>query len=414
MKRLGLFVFVAILVLGLSIFLAACGGGGGGSSPATSSSSSSGGSSSSSSSSSGGGITTISTSTQGAQSAAATVTTSRNIANTSIQLSGMAAMGGSNPPAAARLKVFAGTKATALSKFAARFAPMVRRANAMKASATGYPMTVSCASGATGTVAPLSNNSMTIDVDTTGNMTLTFTQCKEASTLTDGVFAIVGAANSGTFTLGSTGRPFTVTDYSSSAPTTAVSKSVVSMTMAFSSSGTGETISANGTLEGWDYVLHTHEAQTMTNLSIGVASTTTTINSASYNVDTLTLSGSGGDTTYASDTDSTVSYSETDSFANFSIAYKTPSGTTGNDYFSINGSFTIATTPADQCIDGTFSITTNTDIQIDANGVTQAGQVTIDSNVVVIFQANGAATVSINGGAPQAYTGSELDSLCAL
>ncbi len=395
MKRLGLFALVIVLFLGLSIFFAACSGGGGGSSPAP-----------------GGGVTSLSTTTQGAQSASASVTSALNVASTGVQLSNIASTGGSL--AVPRFNAFAGanTKTTAVSKFAARFSPVVRKARAMRASATGYPMAISCDSRITGTVAPLSPDSTTIDVDTTGsNFTITFTQCQDTSTntLTDGVMAIAGTGTSGTFTLGSASRLFTVTDYSPSAPTAAIAKSQANVTMSVASTG----ISATGSFEEWDYVAHTHDLGTLTNFSVTAASTTTTINSTSYNVDTLTVGGSESATTYVSDTDSTINYNETAGFTNFSVAYKTPASGTGNEYLSINGAFSSSTTPA-KCIDGTFSIVTNTDIEIDPYGVTQAGQVTINSNVVATFQANGAVSVSVNGGAAQIYTEAQLNSVCAL
>lgn len=407
MKRYAQLALLAALVLSLAVLFTACSGGGSGSNG-------------------GGGvaITTLSTSTQGAQAASASVASAYNVLSSGVQLSSIAASGGGPAITPTTLNAFAGTstQATALSKFAARLAPIAKRAQAMKTSAIGYPVTISCA---TGTVVPSGTSStpdsMTIDADATySTFTITYTQCADTSTytLTNGAMTISGSANGGTFTLGS---PFTMTDYTDATMTTAVDKFEAALTMSFSStstaSGTTNTISAAGTFEHWDYVPNTHDKQTMTNLSISTVSTTTSIGSALYNVDTLSINGSESGTKYASATDSTVSYSENDSFGNFTVAYKTPAvlGTSNFDYLSINGVFTISTTPADQCIDGTFSIATNTDIQVDATtGMTTAGQLTINSNVVVTFDPIGGVSVSVNNGAAQSYTAADLNALCAL
>ncbi len=401
MKKSVQIVLSAVLAFSLALFISACSGGGGGSS--------SGGSSS---------ITSLSTTTQGAQTAAASVSSARSVASSGVQLSSLVNSGSGFAPA---FRAFAGTnmKTTAVSKFVARFSPVMKKAQVMRTSAMGYPMAISCSSSASGTVPNYSNDSMTIDKDaSSGNMTLTFTQCADTTTyqLTDGVMTISGGAtSSGTFAIGSNTRPFIVADYTpSSGMTTTTDMSQVNATMSTSTSATGDTMSITGSFEDWDYVLHSHDKQTMTNLSVNSASTTAMISNATYSVYTLAIDGSESGTTYVSDTSPTVNYSENDSFSGFSVADKIPVSGTGNDYLSINGTFSISTTPANKCIDGTFSIVTNTDIAIDSTGQTQSGQMTINSNVVVIFQPYGAVSVSVNGGTPQPFTLQELDSVCAL
>ncbi|MDA8422039.1 MAG: hypothetical protein M0Z89_01755 [Nitrospiraceae bacterium] len=400
MKKSTQVALSAVLVFSLAIFISACSSGGG---------SSSGGSSS---------ITSLSTTTQGAQTAAAGVTSARNVASSGVQLSSLVNSGSSPAPA---FRAFAGTnmKTTAVGKFVARFSPIMKKAQVMRTSAMGYPMAISCSSSASGTAPNYSNDSITIDMDASGNiMTLTFTQCADTTTynLTDGVMTITGAASSGIYAIGTNTRPFIVADYTSSSMTTTTDMSQVSATMSSSTSATGDnTMSVTGLFEDWDYVLHSHDKQTMTNLSINSASTTAMISNATYSVSTLTIDGSEAGTTYVSDIDPTINYTENASFSGFSVADKTPASGTGNDYLSINGIFSISTTPANKCIDGTFSIVTNTDIAIDPiTGQTQSGQMTINSNVVVIFQANGAVSVSVNGGTAQPFTLQELDSVCAL
>ncbi len=167
--------------------------------------------------------------------------------------------------------------------------------------------------------------------------------------------AISGASNSsGTFTLGSAGRPFTITDYTGTV-STPITTSQANVTMSFTAGAT-TTMFVNGTFDDKDFSLNTHDQETFTNLSLSGASTTTTILGVSYNVDTLAINGSLASTSYSAATGTTVNYNSTNSFTNFDLADKTPVLGAGNEYASINGIFSISTTPADKCIDGTFSI----------------------------------------------------------
>jgi hypothetical protein len=120
-------------------------------------------------------------------------------------------------------------------------------------------------------------------------------------------------------------------------------------------------------------------------------------------------------TTYVSDTDQTVSYLEgPNTFTNVVIVDKSPAFGTGDEYLNVNGTLSISTTPA-ECINGTFSIVTNVDLQIDGTtGQTKAGRMTINGNVVATFNGDGSVSVSVDGGAAVVYSQTDLDSLCAL
>ncbi|HYA86947.1 MAG TPA: hypothetical protein VEI57_07790 [Nitrospirota bacterium] len=391
MKTCGLISLIAMIVLGLSIFFPACGRKGGN-----------------------GNLTN----TQGAQAASESVASALNVLSTAAQLSNLASLGTSGVGIAGQgLTAFAGAnvKATAASKFVASFRPALRKAQAIKDSATGFPIAYSCATGMS-TTAPLNSvDSLTVDYDGVSTYTLTFNACLDGSTLSNGEMQI----SSGTaeiFTIGSSGGLFTVTDFASATSPTVIDMSQSNLAMIFTTNATSpasETIAASGTVEGWDYVLHTHNTDTLTNFSLNSVSTTTASNVASNRVITLTVNGSQAITTYVSDTDSTVNYNETISFTNFIVTSKTAASGNGNEYLNINGTFTVATTP-EMCFDGTFSIDTTNDIQIDSNGVTQAGLATINSNAITTFLNNGGITVSIGGGTSQTYTAAQLGSLCAL
>jgi hypothetical protein len=383
----------AVLVLGLAVFFASCGGGGGGSSTP--------------------GNTTISTPTQGAQSASATVSTFRSMSNTSSSLIGMASVG--TGPTSVSFAV--GQSSTAAAKFAARFAPAAKKARAMRYSIAASPQTTSCLGG----------GNTIMDMDASGtSLTMTFNSCKEGGTLTDGAVVLSGisqASSSGNISIGTDARPFVETTYSSSTSTVVSEVSTGVFTMNFTATDTSTanpkiTATVNGYSDVVDHVAHTHEKQVMNNFTIKgmTLGSTTTIGGVTYDVVTSTIDGTVTGTTYVSDTNAAISYQEgPNTFTNVVIVDKSPSSGTGDEYFSIDGMISISTTPADRCIDGTFTIVTNTALQIDgATGQTKAGKMTINGNVVATFNIDGSVTVSVDGGTPLVYTRAALDTICAL
>lgn len=386
----------AVLMLGLAMFFSSCGGGGGGGSSAPA-------------------ITPISTPAQGAQSATAAVSTVRSMSSAGSSLTGMAGQGGFPAPQI-KMPVSTVSASTVADKFAARFATMAKKAEAMRVSASGYPAPMTCSSG-----------SGTIDMDASGtSMIMTSNNCRNGDIMTDGIMSVSGisqTSNSGSenIAVGSDADPFIMTVYSDATSTVIdeVITAVVGMT--FTASGTSSTdmsfsMTMNGYFDDVDHVALTHEKQVLTNFSIsGGLASTTTIGSVSYDVSTLTLNGTMTGTTYASDTDMTVIYQQgPDTFTNVVIVDKYPVFGTGDEYISIDGIITVSTTPT-RCIDGTFSIVTNADLQIDGvTGQAKAGTMTINGNVVATFSSDGSISVSIDSGAPVVYSQADLDSLCSL
>jgi hypothetical protein len=397
MKKSFIATATAVLMLGLAVIFASCGGGGGGGSSAPV-------------------ITPISTPAQGAQSATAAVSTFRAMSNTGLSLTGITNQSG--VPLAPKMNMFsaAGPASTPAEKFAAQFAPVVKKARAMRVSASGYPMPMTCSSG-----------SGTIDMDASGtSMIMTSSDCRNGDIMTNGIMSVSGISQtsnsgSGNITVGSDADPFVMTVYSGATSTVIdeVITAVVGMT--FSATGTSQTdmsftMNMNGYFDDVDHVAHTHERQVVNNLSLsGGTGSTTTIGSTSYDVASLTLNGTMTGTTYASDTDATISYQVgPNTFTNVVIVDKTPVFGTGDEYLGINGTITVSTTPA-KCIEGTFSIVTNADLQIDGvTGQTKAGTMTINGNVVATFNSDGSISVSLDGGAPVVYSQIDLDSMCAL
>lgn len=396
-KSFSALLAAAVLMLGLAAFFASCGGGGGGGSSAPT-------------------LTPISSPAQGAQSATTAVSTFRLMSNAGSSLTGMAGLGGLPLAPQIKMPVSTGSASTAADKFAARFATVVKKAEAMRVSASGYPMPMTCSSG-----------SGTIDMDASGtSMIMTSNNCRNGDIMTDGIMSVHGISQtsnsgSGNITVGSDADPFIVTVYSGATSTVIdnVLTAVVGITFTASGSSTTDmsfSMTMNGYFDVVDHVTHSHENQALTNFSVtGGFGSTTTIGSVSYDVSTLTLNGTMTGRTYASDTDMTVSYQQgPDTFTNVVIVDKYPVFGTGDEYISIDGIITVSTTPT-RCIDGTFSITTDTAVQIDSvTGQTKAGRMTINGNVVATFNSDGSISVSVDGGAPVAYSQGELDSMCTL
>ncbi len=408
MKRLGVLALTAVLVFSLSVFLSGCGGGGGG-----------------------GGSTTpldtaITTTTSGAKSAQASTSAANTATATSFQLSGLADFGSSM--AVPKLKVPFGTNMNAkmLDKLSTRLSPVLKKARALKAlrvSMSGYPITYDCATWNTvaggSTATP---NSMTIDINSTGDTaTFTFNSCRSGDTLTDGTMTMQGTANSATFTIGSSDvAPFSATTYDYTG-TQVTEVSTLYITMTGGTTGTAPNTTATFSINGWfdvaDYVLNEHDKLVFNNYTMKDVMSTTTISSYAYDVNTFTINGSWTGTSYSGATGTTVNFSDTVTFYNFGLVFETPAiGSSAiYDYVSISGTFSITTTPVDKCIDGTFTIITNTPIQADdTTGVTSAGQVTINGNTVVVFNSDGTKTITVDGVSTGAMADTDLEGLCAL
>jgi hypothetical protein len=262
-----------------------------------------------------------------------------------------------------------------------------------------------------------------MDINAEGTvLTLTYTKCKEQDTLTDGKMIMTGDDTSASFTLGSASAPFTVTTYDVSSGVTSTTINNVdktAMTMKWSSTTAApitDTIVADGWMESWDYVGDTHEKIVMSNVTMKNSSSVSTIGTSKFDVDTTAIDGSWVSTVYPTATAATASLTETDTFKEFTLKYEHPQyGVTAADdfdYLSMNGTFEVNSLPADKCIDGQFTIVTNTPIKVDnATGNTIAGKMTINGNAVAVFNADGSVTVTVDGKAVT-LTEKELEDLC--
>lgn len=395
MRRFVLFALIAIMALGLSVFFTACGGGGGSSSSSNSS-----------------GITSINTNTQGVQAASAGVNVAQSMSTAGTGLSDLVGM------AAPKLRIpFASSavKQNAISKFSSRIKPLVAKARTLRSSAimtAATSTTMSCATAGTET--------LSIDL-TSINISTTFNNCQKGNELLNGTISLAGNDTGGTVTIGTASSPFTLSTCTNLA-CTSFSDVITSVATIFTETTNGTTgavtdnMTANGYVQFTDNTVSPSatDRQEMSNFSITTAissSSLTTVagQSATFDVYGLTLNGSVSTT----HTETGNNFGEADTFANFVVTFSTDNATT--EYYSINGTFAMATNPADQCIEGTFNFVTLTPITVDIHPapVTVAGRITVNTNVDAVFNSNG-VVVTVGSGTPKTYTEADLNTLCDL
>jgi hypothetical protein len=401
MKRFGKYVQILALSAAVILFLTSCG---------------------SHSDNSTNNISPVSTNAQAAQAATASVKSARDvlvIGSALAMITSAVTGSGTGLPFAPAVKTPSGTtNTTALTSFSTAFSPALTKTTDLRAAALTFPATIDCATNTTVTGGSTATpDSVTIVGSGIGPFTITFNGCREGAAQVDGVMtATLTGVIAANLTLGTVADPLTVTEYSGATSSSVIGVLKTTSSISFSQSGVTDTFAATGSFESWDYVAHGHQRQAMTDLSIAVTTGTGTVGSADYQVDTFTVNGPSTATVYVSDTDSTINYSESDSYSNFVIVDKSPAaGSPDFDYLTLNGTFGISTTPADRCIDGTFSITTNTDVKIDnATEMIGEGQLTINGTAVAVYNADGSLTVTANGGTSDTFSETELAALCSL
>jgi hypothetical protein len=401
MKRLGTDVLILALSAAVVLSLASCGG---------------------SHSDNRTNLSTVSTSAQGAQAATAGIKTARSvqvIGSALAMITSAATSSGTGLPLAPAINAPSGTTNTAaLTRFSTVFSPALGKTMDLRSAALTFPATIDCATNTTVTGGSVTTpDSVTIVGSGIGPYTVTFNGCREGAVQVDGVMtATLTGVIAAALTLGTVADPLTVTKYADASSPSVSDVLKTTSSISFSQSGAIDTFAATGSFENWDYVAHGHEKLVMTNLAIAVTTGTTTVGGADYRVDTFTVNGPTTGTVYLSDTDSTINYTESASYSNFLIVDKSPvAGSPNFDYLTLNGTFSISTAPADKCIDGTFSIVTNTEVKIDnATETTVEGQLSINGTAVAVFNADGSLTVTANGGTPETFSESELAALCPL
>ena len=401
MKRFGIGIYVLlVLFTAFALYLASCGH----------------------SNSSSNSTTTVSTDTQAAQAAVASVKTARNVMVIGSALAMISAAitnsGGLPLAPAAGSQPGMAVSTAALDRFSSGFAPVLQKTIGLRAAAVSLPATIDCATNTTITGGSATTpDSVTIVGSGIGPFTATFNTCRQGTAQVDGIMtATLTGIIAANLTLGTSAAPLVVTEYAGASSSSIVDVLKTASNISFSRSGATDTFTATGSFENWDYVAHAHQTQALNSLAMAVTTGTAVVGNANYSVDTLKVNGLSTATVSVSDTDMTVSYTEANSFTNFEIVEKTPApGSPDFDYLTMTGTFSLSTAPADRCVEGTFSIATNTDVQIDnTSGTAVAGQITINAMSVATFNADGSMTVVVNGGAPATYTETELAGLCPL
>ncbi len=387
MKKIGLFVLLAVLALGVSMYLGACSGGGGSSSSSSSSSSS--GTTSSSSSSSGTIQNTAST------QQASTGTQASNIGTGSATLFNQ--LGLSQIVGAPRIKI--GAKAIsdpALAK-AASFAAQFSKAKGVAAAAAAFRKAKTMNTVATsGTIS--CTYSGTIDFSTSASgVTMTFNTCREDGLELTGT-AAVSTSGSGstavyTETLGTSTSRLVMLSFSDNTYTVMTSKLSSAVTLSLSGSASSASMAANGDMAITDYSSGDIYTLAYNQTTFGFAESGTGLVT-----DVITMGG-GVTETWTPSGGTLHSFAVT--FTSFTITdvYATAGAAAYDE--SISGGMTITMVPAD-CGDGAFTFTTNTPVHYDANGITQSGQMIIaatksgvTTTVRITFVANGLVNIEL-------------------
>jgi hypothetical protein len=220
------------------------------------------------------------------------------------------------------------------------------------------------------------------------------------------------------FTLGSiSGVPIIVSEFAEPASQVVVAEVAVSAMLTFTKGVGEDTLVTSGFVDVTDRELGSHDRFDLGNVSLIVTKGTEVIGVEPYDTTTLFINGAVTRTSFFSDIDPTVSHTESNTFSDFDVVFKTPAaGSTASDQIlSVNGQFSIATIPPARCIDGTFTVTTGVEAQIDAaTGIATAGQVTVNSSGMATFAADGGISASLSGGVAETFTREEITMLCAL
>jgi len=396
-KQRGKLLLIFALLLSLAVVMTNCGGGGGGGS----------------SSDSGGGGTTDQTAPESQQAASGggqstSVASGSTETFTNLSNVGLSSVGGTAMPqfrSPKSIQKDAGLGIT--SRLAARFAKSkavqaavsgVRKAAAQKAQQT-FNGSGTCTDGGS-----YSYTGTYDDVTQDYNLTFTFSNCREDTEQYDGEYTLVGTSLSFSITLGNSTTPFTIYEYDTAG--TLVYSTTANITMSISSTGSSTqtggsfTMTVDGDMTAHDYVSGEDYSMTFSSFTVNVSWSVD-----ANGVETMTVTVNGG--VNESWTSGGTTYTLAISYTDFSIQNVDYSANAGTDYddTSINGTVAINFTPDAYCFEGTFTIATVTPIRWDNSvGHTVAGQITINTTVVITWNSDGTVTVTENG--TTVYTGS--------
>lgn len=226
------------------------------------------------------------------------------------------------------------------------------------------------------------------------DLSFTFNNCREGSDQYDGNYHLTGTSTSSSANLQIVLSSFTIYDYDSA--NTLVYSMTADITLGLYITGSGSTsmtTTADGDITATDILSGDTYTLTYTNFvaTASVSSSTTTIAVNGAVKQSWTASG--------------TSYSANVTYTSFNwqdVDYGTYVDTT------LSGTIAIDFTPDTYCFEGTFVFVTDTPIRNDNTaGHNVAGQITINGNTVMTWNADGTVTVTVNG--TQVYNGDEAD-----
>ncbi|GBE00166.1 hypothetical protein BMS3Abin07_02213 [bacterium BMS3Abin07] len=390
MKKGGKLLLIALLFLSIAVVMTNCGGGGGGGTTSGS-----------------GGGTTI-TSAQGQQAASASgqsAALANGSGETFMSLSGigLSSVGGSPVPG---LKFSKGIKKDAGLAITSELAGKFARSQAVQSAVSAVRKAVSekatSSMNGTGTCTDGGDYSFTGTSDSvTGDFDLTFTfnNCRDGSGQYDGNYHLTGTSTGSSTNITMALSGLTIYEYDSS--NTLVYSMTANITLGLSMTGSGSSISATltagGDITATDHLSGNTYTLTYTNFAATISfSSDSTAGTETF---TATVNGVVNESWTASGT----SYSVKVTFTNFNLQgvnYGT------YDVTTLSGTVAIDFTPDAYCFEGTFTFVTNIPIRYeDSVGHNVAGQVTVNGNTVITWNAAGKVTVTVDG--TQVYNGDE-------
>lgn len=261
---------------------------------------------------------------------------------------------------------------------------------------------------------------------TAGNYYISYNNCKEFGTLTQGTIKVTGITSgslneltNATASIATTTTEYAYDSYGSDTIKQYVNEDVYSMKIYSMSPVTttgnfASSVKVNGTSTHKDYTTSTSEKQYVENFTMSMYENGSE-SRANF------ISGSFSISTYKDTAFSMLDEQVNITFKNLETKNVTTftTATKGIDTTTVNGTFAMKTMPA--CQDGTYMISTQTPIVTnftnDAYGypvseITTAGQMTFNG-IMTTFNSDGSITVMLNG-VPQIITLSSLQNSCSV
>lgn len=422
---------LAMALSGAALAVYGCGGGGGTTAPATTTPTTG---------------TTITGATPAA-SASGSSTQSAGVGSNSGQtLSNLAAVG--SPPGAPQYRSPLAGKDKRFNKLhaaevKAMKVPQMKKAAFLKkakALAAGkkvitFPGTAEpCTDGGTVTI------SGTVDEATFAySMTMTFTNCRDMDTESSGTITNSGAfsatgGDTSTMVLGDGDGTIETTDFRVREFTDNYTNLFAAFTADMTMSGSGDPTLSGGDVTGYTFTYTGNGKEEYTDFIDTYTFAFTNLIFSSTSTGLLTTTASGSDTINGKVSESwtegttansvVITFGDADTSAevttdtnpDFTIAWETDWATYKK--YSVDGQVaTDYTTPSDaDCFDGTFFIDTTTQIYENlSTGLTTAGQMTVNTNTTVTFNADGTVTVTVSGQTPTSYTSKDaMEAVCKI